>query len=65
MKATIKIDGMHCKSCVVLVTDALGETLGVEAIHVTIGSANVEFDEQQTSLSALKKAIAAEGYTVR
>ena len=64
MKAKIKVQGMHCKSCVMLISDALDD-IGVKAtVDVKSGEVVVEFDDSKTSLDSIKKAIRAEGYKV-
>lgn len=63
MEKTLKVEGMHCKSCEILISDALSEIAGVK---------NVRADNGTVSLSAIdgaameeaKKAIAREGYKV-
>jgi copper chaperone len=63
-KITLKVKGMHCKSCSMLIEDAL-EDLGVKSkVDSDKGTAIVEFDENKVSEEAIKKAIKAEGYKV-
>jgi len=64
MKKTIKINGMHCKSCSMLIKSEL-EDLGVKAeINHETGKAIIEFDEKKTSLDKIKAAISKAGYSV-
>ncbi len=59
----MKIKGMHCKSCKMLIEDALDE-IGVKA-EVNVEKGFVEFEEGGVSLEKIKKTIEAEGdYTV-
>ena len=61
MKKTITIKGMHCKSCKMLIEDAL-EDIGVNAsVHVDLGKADLEFDEEKVSLEKIKETIRGEG----
>lgn len=60
--ATIKISGMSCNHCVMAVRKALGRMAGVKVNDVTVGTASVEFDPGATSLEAIRKVIADEGY---
>ena len=63
-KIRLKVKGMHCKSCSMLIEDAL-EDLGAKSkVNDKEGIAVVEFDENKVSLAALKKAVTDEGYTV-
>ncbi len=62
---TLYVEGMHCKSCEMLVEDAL-EELGVEKTEVSHkeGTVKVTFNEEKVSLGEIKKAIKGEGYEV-
>ncbi|MEM4397138.1 MAG: heavy-metal-associated domain-containing protein [Candidatus Woesearchaeota archaeon] len=62
MKKTLKINGMHCKSCVSLIKMALEEK-GVKA-NVAIGKADVDYDDKKISIDEIKKIIENEGYKV-
>ncbi len=47
MKTTVKIPGMHCHSCVALVTEVSEESSGVQNVNVDLNSKEVslEYDE--------------------
>jgi len=62
-KIKLNIDGMHCKSCEMLIGDALQE-LGAKA-KVTQGSAEVEFDGSKLKKEDIVEAIKKEGFKVR
>lgn len=66
MKKNIKIKGMHCSSCAMLIEDGLSEIAGVVEVKVSYekGCADVSFDEKKTSTEDIKKAIKKEGYSV-
>lgn len=60
----LKVKGMHCKSCEMLVQDSLEEIgVGTEASHEK-GEIKVTFDETKTSLNEIEKIIEKEGYRV-
>ena len=60
----IKIEGMSCKHCVLAVTEAVKELKGIQKIEVDLasGKAEVDFEEQQTTLQAIKNKIIEAGY---
>ncbi len=60
----IKIDGMSCQHCVMRVKKAIDAVDGVASSVVEIGSADVTFDESQTSEDDIKSAINAAGYKI-
>ncbi|MEW5896814.1 MAG: heavy-metal-associated domain-containing protein [Nanoarchaeota archaeon] len=63
-KMNLNIKGMHCKSCEVLISDALAE-VGVKSHADTKkGTATIEFDESKITLEKVKSIIAKEGYKV-
>ncbi|OIO66075.1 heavy metal transporter [Candidatus Woesearchaeota archaeon CG1_02_57_44] len=60
----IQTTGMHCSSCEMLVSEALEDLPGVSkaaADHKT-GKISVTFDEQQSSVEAIKDCIKEQGY---
>lgn len=65
MKAQITIKGMHCSSCVMLLTDVLTELEGVKQAEVSLEKeqAVVEYDPEAVNVEHMKAAIEAEGYT--
>ena len=62
----IKTNGMHCKSCEMLIQDALEELDGIQSAKAdnTAGIVIVEFDPAKTSLELIKSAIKKQGYEV-
>lgn len=62
-KITLQVTGMHCKSCEMLITDALIEVgaATVQADYKT-GKVKVEFDGKKLSLPKIKGIIQKEGY---
>ncbi|MFH1063610.1 MAG: heavy metal-associated domain-containing protein [Candidatus Woesearchaeota archaeon] len=67
MKTTIlKIKGMHCRSCEMLIKDALEDEKGVKSANVSLKdcTATIEHDETVIDEPALKRVIKAEGFEV-
>ena len=63
---TIKIKGMHCQSCEMLIKDALEEQEGVKSSEISNknGTAKITFDESKISEAQLKSILKKEGYEV-
>ncbi|XP_069457540.1 copper-transporting ATPase 2 isoform X4 [Ovis canadensis] len=57
----LRVDGMHCKSCVLNIEDNIGQLPGVQSIHVSLESrtAQVQYDPSLVSPGALRRAIEA------
>jgi copper chaperone len=66
MKTKIKVSGMHCKSCEILISDSLQEKQGVQRVisSAASGEVDVEFDDSKISLDKIKQVIRKEGYKV-
>ena len=60
---TLRIDGMHCGSCMRRVSHALASTPGIVVDEVRIGAARVSSDENPPPLGLAIAAIAKAGYT--
>lgn len=60
---TLKIDGMHCGSCVKRVSQALALTPGIVVNEVRVGAARVSSDQEPPPLGLAIAAIAKAGYT--
>ncbi len=63
MEVRIKVKGMHCKSCEVLLKDVLEEIPGtnVKSANFQKGEIVAEFKDE-ADVAEAKKRIAAEGY---
>ena len=61
---SMKIGGMTCGHCVAAVKKALESVGGATVELVTVGSAQVRFDEAATSINALERAVEDEGYSI-
>lgn len=59
---TLRIDGMHCGSCVRRVSQALSSTSGVTVKEVRIGAARLE-SEQHLAADQAIAALARAGFT--
>lgn len=66
-KVTLTIKGMHCASCVNVITRALKKTEGVLNANVNLSTekAQVEYDEQKVNIQKLIDAIRKKGYDAR
>jgi Cu+-exporting ATPase len=65
-KTTLSVTGMTCASCVAHVEEALKGVPGVEraVVNLATGKAMVDYDPDQASLIAMKKAVDDIGYEV-
>ena len=63
MKKEFKIEGMSCNHCVMAVQKNLSKIKLIK-FEVTIGSAKVEFDENESYEEAIIKAIEEAGFKV-
>lgn len=61
--ATLVVEGMHCKSCELLIKDSLKE-IGVEKVFFESGKVKVFFEESKIKLQQVKETIRNEGYKV-
>ena len=61
---SFKIDGMSCQHCVASVKKAVDSVEGVSSSEVTVGAAQVVFDEEKTSRDSIVHAVKNAGYSV-
>ena len=59
----IKIDGMSCGHCIMAVRKELSR-LPLKIKDVSIGSAEIEYDESKVTSDEIKKAINKAGYSI-
>ncbi len=59
------IEGMSCQACVKAVTSMLSRLPGVTPKQVEVGSAEVTFDDAQTSAAQISADLSATGYPAR
>jgi len=60
---TLKIEGMHCGSCVRRVSQALAATPGIAVREVRIGAARLSAPDGPAPIEAAIAALAKAGYT--
>ena len=65
-KLVLKVKGMHCSSCSVLIDKAVGREEGVTAVHTNFGAEKIalEFDEAKITLEKIDQLINQLGYDV-
>ncbi len=65
-KKILKIQGMHCATCVVNIEHALNKEKGVVLARVNLVTekANIEFDEDKINLAKIKSLVKELGYKV-
>lgn len=64
MKKTLKIKGMHCESCEILLKEAI-EEIGTKVVSANQKKGEIVVDmKNESELSHVKKAIEKEGYSV-
>ncbi|HEY3246238.1 MAG TPA: heavy metal translocating P-type ATPase [Phycisphaerae bacterium] len=63
-EAILRVDGMHCASCVATVERAARSIPGVESarVNLALGRANVRFDPQQANADEIAAAVTRAGY---
>ncbi|MBI4044719.1 MAG: cation transporter [Candidatus Diapherotrites archaeon] len=62
MKKTLKITGMHCKSCEILLSEAIGDT-GVKVLSASHSKGEIVVDlSGEDKMPLVKKAVEGEGY---
>ncbi len=62
---TLKIKGMHCASCAVIITNKVSKLKGVDDINVNFGTekATISFDEDTVSVQQMNEEVEKLGYT--
>ena len=66
MNLQLKVGGMHCKSCELLIKDSLEELPDVKAqVNHKKGVVNIEFNEAEVKKQQLIELIEKEGYKVK
>lgn len=59
---TLRIEGMHCGSCVRRVTQVLASNEGVQVEEVRLGAARLHTEDVPDSLENILAALAKSGY---
>lgn len=65
MEKNLKISGMHCRSCEVLLKDVAEEIEGVQVTRVDHKMGRMEVECAPEKLEAVCRAIEKEGYRVK
>lgn len=60
---TLRIEGMHCGSCIRRVTQALASTEGLKVEEVRLGAARLSTAAEATAADLAIAALAKAGYT--
>lgn len=65
MEKTLKVSGMHCTACTMLIEDAVSGISGARVVSAdyTTGAVTVTYDSGET-LEKIREAIRGEGFTV-
>ena len=63
-EASLSIEGMSCRHCVMRVKKAIDLLPGVSGSQVNIGTAEITYDESRVRKEGLKKAVEDAGYKV-
>jgi sulfite exporter TauE/SafE/copper chaperone CopZ len=65
-KLTIPIEGMHCRSCELLIEDKLSEIPEVESVNLNYkkGVAEITYGEQKPNMHEVENAIRGAGYSI-
>jgi copper chaperone CopZ len=65
MEKTIKVEGMHCKSCEMLISDVISEIIGVQKVSADSRKGTVTITATgQNAIDDARKLIVKEGYKV-
>ncbi|MGC2061594.1 MAG: cation transporter [Thermodesulfovibrionales bacterium] len=62
--AIIRIEGMSCQHCVMRVKKALEGLNGITALNVTVGQAEVSFEESKVLKRDIEDTIVKAGYKI-
>ena len=64
MKKTLKITGMHCNSCEILLKEAIEET-GTKVLSTNHQKGEIEIElTDEKKMGAIKAAVETEGYSL-
>lgn len=64
METEFNVKGMHCKSCEMLIEDALMDLKGVKKVNIDHKTGVVLVDHDNVDLGKIKSVIVDEGYEV-
>ena len=65
MEKTIKVSGMHCRSCEVLLEDSISEIKGAKVLSADHKKGEIKISlEDESLMSQIRKIVEKEGYKV-
>ena len=65
MEKTIKVSGMHCRSCEILLEDSISDIKGAKVLSADHKKGEIKVTiENDSLLSEIKKVVEKEGYKV-
>ncbi len=66
-KVTLNVEGMSCGHCVKAVEGSVGALNGVSSVKVDLDNkkVDIEFNEAQVTIDAIKETIDDQGYEVK
>ncbi|TLU86215.1 MAG: heavy-metal-associated domain-containing protein [Chlorobium sp.] len=66
MKSELKVTGMKCSGCELLVTEALEVLDGVENVAASYqkGTISIEYDPARVSIDGIKAVVSEQGFSV-
>jgi copper chaperone len=62
---SLRIDGMHCGSCIRRVSQALGSLQGIQVKEVRLGAARLSSSQEDAAADVALAALAKAGYSAR
>jgi copper chaperone CopZ len=62
---SLRIDGMHCGSCIRRVSQALASTTGIAVKEVRLGAARLETSQEPPPIDLSIASLAKAGYNAR
>ena len=65
VRSQLKIEGMHCKSCEVLLKDSLEEIPDVKVLKADHKKGFLEVEHPKEKIEQIKSLIKKEGYSVK
>ncbi len=65
-KVIVKIDGMHCANCALVIEKSIRKLKGISDVNVSFTSskASIEYDPRHINLRKIEEAVAQVGYRV-
>jgi len=65
MEKTIKVSGMHCRSCEILLEDSISEIKGAKVLSADHKKGEIKVSlDNESLMNQIKKVVEKEGYRV-